>query len=112
MKDWLQFFRAVYAAVKKRIKRSAFSGAGTGRLYSSWTTTNQSADAELYTDLKALRARSRELERNNDLARKFLKIISKNVVGPNGIKLQMRVKNRNGEADEHPNNVIEQAWRE
>ncbi|RME21112.1 MAG: phage portal protein, partial [Candidatus Zixiibacteriota bacterium] len=92
--------------------RSAYAGAGTGRLYSSWTTTNQSADAELYSDLKTLRARSRELERNNDYARKFLKIVGKNVVGANGVTLQMRVKNKNGEPDNVANSIIEQGWKE
>jgi lambda family phage portal protein len=93
----------------RSIKR-AYSGAGTGRLYSSWTTTNQSSDAELRFDLTALRARSRELERNNDYAKKFLRMVRTNVVGQNGIRLQSQVVNEKGEPDRIARDKIEESW--
>lgn len=90
-------------------KRS-YAGAGTGRLYHSWTTTNQSADAELRFNLTSLRARSRELEANNDYAKKFFRMVKTNVVGRDGIKLQSQVKNDSGKPDEKARTKIEEAW--
>ena len=58
---------------KIETKRS-FNGAGTGRLLSSWNAQNYSADHLLRQSLSTLRARSRELERNNDYAKKFFRM--------------------------------------
>lgn len=93
-------------------KRSIFSGADIGRLYAGWSTTNYSADAELYTDLRTLRARSRELERNNDYAKKFFRMVRTNVVGKEGIKLQSQANNSKGKPDEAARAKIEETWRE
>ena len=93
-------------------RRSAFTGAGTGRLYSSWPTTNLSADAELRTDLNTLRSRSRELERNNDYAKKFIRMVKTNVVGSAGIILQGQIQNKAGQADSAANKQVEENFRE
>lgn len=92
--------------------RNQFSGADTGRLYQSWTTTNQTLDAELKQTLKTLRARSRDMERNNDYAKKFLRMIKTNVVGKTGIKAQSQVLNRKGDPDDGARKKIETGWHE
>jgi capsid protein len=86
-----------------------FAGADLGRLYSSWSTTNYSADSEIYNDLRVLRARSRELERNNDYAKKFFRMVKTNVVGKEGIKLQSQAKNAKGKPDEAAREKIEES---
>ena len=95
--------------VQKIVKRN-FSAASTGRLYSSWTTFNQSADAELRYNLTALRARSRELENNNDYAKKFFRMVKTNIIGRDGIILQSQVMNDSGKPDELARKRIEEAW--
>lgn len=90
--------------------RNQFSGADTGRLYSSWTTTNQTLDSELKQSLRTLRARSRDMERNNDFAKKFIRMLKTNVVGKTGIKVQSQVLNREGKADNGARKKIETAW--
>jgi lambda family phage portal protein len=47
---------------------------------------------------------------NNDYARGFLWLIAKNVVGPEGIKLQNKAKLRDGSLDKGANDRIEEAW--
>jgi len=98
----------------KRIRRSggAFEGSSIDRLYSSWTTLNQSADTELFTNLKTLRARSRELERNNDYAKKFLRMTRTNVVGKVGIRLQSMVMTNGKKSDDTAREKIETAFKE
>lgn len=99
--------------VKPQRRASAarsYSAAILSRLYNNWTTTNQSADAELRTNLKSLRARSREVIRNNDYARKFIGMVHRNVVGKEGIQFQSMVMNSAGKPNERDRRKIEEAW--
>ncbi len=91
-------------------KRS-YAGAKVTNSLWSWATSNLSANQEIYSSLERLRARSRDLCRNNDYAKKFLRMVRTNVVGP-GIKLQSRVKDANGKPDRVANEMIESAWRQ
>lgn len=91
-------------------RRSIFNAADTGRLHSSWTTTNHSADAELYNNLSTLRARSRELVRNNGYAKGFVGMVSANVIGHKGIRLQSQVM-QGDSADDLARLKIEEGWR-
>lgn len=74
-----------------------FTAARVDRLTASWMATVASINQELKGDLDRLRARARDLTKNNDYARKFKKMVVSNVVGPNGFALQSRVINQPGE---------------
>jgi len=93
-----------------KMRRRNFSGANTGRLYSSWPSTSYSADAELRNDLRALRARSRELANNNDYAKKFIRMVKTNVIGQNGIRLQSIAKTDNNKPDQLARIKIEEGF--
>ncbi len=94
----------------QQIVRRSYAAANTGRLYSSWTTLNRSADAELRYNLTALRARSRELEHDNDYAKKFIRMVKTNIVGRDGILLQSQVLNNSGKPDDVARIKIEEGW--
>jgi lambda family phage portal protein len=68
-------------------KRS-FSAGATNRLTSDWAIQNLSIDTDLRRGLKAMRARSRDLARNNPYVRRFVNLMVKNVVGPHGYILK------------------------
>jgi lambda family phage portal protein len=91
-----------------------FSGANTSRLTADWIIAPLSADAAMRGRLSALRSRCRDLERNNEWARGFLRTLENNVVGEAGISLQMRIREigRDGTErfDEIANDRIENAW--
>lgn len=91
--------------------RADFSAASTGNLYSGWTNTNYSADQILRMDLSTLRARSRELERNNVYAKKVFGIIERKVIGK-GFTLQARTHDASGKLHKNDNNLIENKFRE
>ncbi len=95
----------------KTSKRS-FAGAKINRLTNDWATVITSGDAELKGDLKTLRARSRELERNNDYARRYFKAIENNVLGSTGISLQMKSRDFSGNLDQEANKKIEESFRD
>lgn len=70
----------------------AFASAGQGRLVGDWTTQNNSANQEIKPAIRILRARSRQLARDNDYFIGFLKKAESNVVGTNGLTLQVKSK--------------------
>lgn len=91
-------------------KREVFDGAKGGRLTADWITSPLSADAAIHGRLNRLRDRSRDLERNNEWIRGYLRTLENNVLGESGIALQMRVRDQGGTLDETANQRIENAW--
>ena len=81
-----------------------------GYLGASWSGTITGIDDYLRQGLVRLRSHSRRLAMNNDYMRSFLRMVQRNVVGADGISLQMRCTNRKGEADQEINKQIESAW--
>jgi lambda family phage portal protein len=94
-----------------RRSRRSFAAAKTDRLFQGWTTSNRSADAELLTALRILRARSRDLAVNDDYICRFLAMVKANVVGPRGVGLQNRAREENGDLDTVANQLIENGWK-
>lgn len=87
-----------------------WQAAGTGTFGSSWQATEASLNHELRSDLARLRARGRELLQNNDYAVKFAGMVKNNLIGPGGIRLQVRVEDNPGKPDRIANAAIEAAW--
>jgi lambda family phage portal protein len=110
MKFIRKFFGAKPAEAAGSPQKRSYHGAQMGLTTSSWSTTGRSQDADLRNDLNALRARSRDLAKNNDYMRSFLAMTSANVVGHNGFSLQMRVKDPSGKVDDLANRAIEQGF--
>jgi lambda family phage portal protein len=95
---------------KKRIQKRAYHGANTGRLFADFVTSSRSADSEIKPSLRTLRDRCREISRNHPYARRYLQILTTNVVGSTGVKLQVRKRNSDGSLDTPGNRVVETAW--
>ena len=95
-----------------KAKHKRYYGATTNNLFSSWNSPQSTADNIIKKDLKVLRNRSRELCRNNPHAKKFLTMVKNNVVGANGIKLQSKARDFNGNFDKIANDLIENSFKE
>ena len=93
-----------------RTQRGPFQAATVDRLTASWLATNREINEEIRGDLDALRARSRDLVKNNDLGKRFVKMVSRNIVGSAGYILQARVLNAPASPDTLANAAIEAAW--
>tara|TARA_R110002110_G_scaffold199101_1_gene409862 strand:- start:2744 stop:4246 length:1503 start_codon:yes stop_codon:yes gene_type:complete len=93
------------------ISRRRYHGAAMDRLVAGFSTTNQASDAILRSDLAPLRARSRVLTRDNDYAKRYIRLAQKNIIGPQGIRMQARAKQRSGKLDRGANDRIEAAWK-
>ena len=101
------FFKA---KPKARKMARAYHGADTGRLFSDFISSSRSADSEIKPSLRILRDRCREISRNHPYAKRYLQIMTTNVVGPNGVRIQVRKRNDDGSLDSVGNRIIEQAW--
>lgn len=69
-----------------------FAAAQTSRLTADWPISISSADAEILVSAIATRSRMRQLERDDDYMRRMLRLFQNNVIGHQGIQLQMKIK--------------------
>ena len=80
-----------------------------------WDPIDTSADGTVFNNLGRVRARTRDLARNDDYCRQFLRILVSNVIGPKGIKFQSRLKFQGGKSkgrlDKIANAAIEKAYK-
>jgi lambda family phage portal protein len=101
-------FRLVGGTSNVQIRR--FNAAKIDRLSADWLATEQSLNQELRSDLNRLRSRGRDLVQNNDYAVKFKGMVTDNIIGPGGIRLQVRVQDSPAKPDRLANAAIETAW--
>lgn len=94
----------------KKIQKRSYQGANTGRLFSDFVTSNRSPDSEIRFALETLRNRCRDLERNNEYARRYINLLKTNVVGDRGVSMQVKAKNTDGSFDRIGNAQIEREW--
>jgi lambda family phage portal protein len=103
------FFKA---KSKPRKMARAYHGADTGRLFSDFISSSRSADSEIKPSLRILRDRCRDISRNHPYGKRYLQIMTTNVVGHNGVRIQVRKRNDDGSLDSVGNRIIEQAWQQ
>lgn len=86
-----------------------YAGAQVNRLTADWTALGTSADSEIVTSIRLLRARSREMVRDNPHAKNVVRIVQNNVIGQ-GIGLQCQIVNKRGKLNDKLNSAIEAEW--
>ena len=82
--------RANARRVFSQVQRRGYDAAKHDRTNASWLASNSSADMELQSAASTIRARARDLVRNNAYARGVMKALVRNVVGC-GFKPQARI---------------------
>lgn len=95
-----------------RRRASSFAGAQSTRLTADFMAGLFSANQEVRYELSVLRARARRLVRNNSHASGFVNELANNVIGPEGILLQAKVRTRTGQLVKATNDEIERGWKE
>lgn len=91
---------------------SLFAGASYDRLTADWAPWTNSPDWETRSVLRLLRARGRQLARDNGYCSGFVSAVSDNIVGPDGVMLQAKVRTLDGQFARATNKEIERAWGE
>lgn len=105
-----QWLRGAPPAQAPQTRR--FAAARIDRLTADWLATESSLNHELRTDLNRLRSRGRDLVQNNDYAVKFAGMCRDNIIGPGGVRLQVRIEETKGVPDRAANAAIEAAWQD
>ncbi len=90
--------------------RRQYAASQQSRLTAGWTAGTSSADTEIRTSLTNLRARSRQLCRDNPHAKRARVLTINNVIG-SGIGLQAQVKSSRSDLRKSVNDAIEAAWK-
>ena len=105
-------FEIKFRRKQEKPRKRNYTGAQVNNLTWDWVTANLTSDEYLRWNLKRLRERSRDLERNDDYMRNFLRKLEINTVGAKGIILQSKVyfKTTN-DLDIKSNSIIEDEWR-
>lgn len=98
--------------VRRAIYQRQYAGATNGPLYQDFVASQLSADAEIVTALSTLRARARNLERNNGHARRFIQLMEDNIVGHAGFSMVSRAKTKTGALETRLNDNLKDVWTE
>lgn len=89
-----------------------FKAAQQDRLTADWLSGGGDLNLELRSQLPIIRLRSRELEQNSCLARRFFALCQTHIVGPEGFVLQVQAENKSGKLDSRLNRRVEtEFWR-
>lgn len=92
------------------VGRRSYAAAQVNRLTQGWSTISASANSDIHRSLDAVRARSRKLANDDEYVKKWLAMVTTNVVGPAGFRFQARVYDQPGKPDTLANDAIERAW--
>lgn len=88
------------------------AGAQGGNLFADWRP-RQVAPIKTYDlGLPTIRARCREMEMNNPLIRRYLSVISNNIVGSVGVGVKNAAYLRTGKPDDAKNGKIDEAFKD
>lgn len=107
-----KLFRKLFLKYSPPPQKSSFrmyAGAKQSRLTSGWGQLTTSADSELSSSLRILRARSRSLIRDASYAKRAKIIVVNNVVG-SGIGMQAQIKTSRDMLNDRVNDDIEATW--
>ena len=96
---------------EKKIFKRSYHAASPSRLFADYVESERSPDSELYPVIARMRARSRDLARNNEYARRYFNLLKTNVVGQHGFKLQVKALDPRGALDTDGNQGIETAFK-
>ena len=91
--------------------KNNFKGAKSEDLY-NWLSFSKDINQVLSEDLSGLRARSRDLVKNDETVNRYIELVKQNVLGSTGINLQIKNKLKNGKSDKIYNKTLEDAWKQ
>src|SRR5262245_44393646 len=110
----MRLFGLNISRAKRQVKATtAYPSAMVTRLSEDFPIHILSADGATRWNLCELRARSQQLEREKGgIGERYLSCVETNVIGPDGIGLQLKIKDAAGNFDQAGSQAIEQAWKD
>src|SRR5438445_506468 len=96
----------------KRLQQRTFAAAKVNRQNADWVIRPTSANWELRQSLWTLRARARQMARDNSHFKKYLSMVRGNIIGPSGIQLQANARSLDGSLNVDLNTQVEEAFKQ
>jgi lambda family phage portal protein len=93
-----------------QMQKRTFTAALQSRLFEDWTAKRTSLNDEIRSGLVAIRERSRTMSREDDYGKKFVGLCKSNIVGPDGLKLELNIRDDNGKIDQMATDRVKLAW--
>lgn len=93
-----------------KVVKYGYDAARVSRWTNDFITELGTINREIKSDMRAVRVRARSLWKNSSIVRAYRKRLISDVVGRDGFKLQMRIKDASGEVDKDANQKLEAAW--
>ena len=78
-------------SVNPMVYKRSYIAAENSRLYNWQSASDRTADGDVKNALVQLRRRSRELVQNEPLAKRYISLMSTQIIGRQGIKLQCNI---------------------
>jgi lambda family phage portal protein len=101
-------FGYIRKPAKKTEKR--FKAAGNTRLLADWTVQRSAINKLIQSGLVAVRARTRELCRDDAYMKGYIGLCNRNIVGADGVKIELNVTEDDGRQDKRAQDKIKAAW--
>jgi lambda family phage portal protein len=101
---------ALAKAQSRKKQKREHAAAKVNRLNSGWTTRPLTANLILRMDAATLRARARQMSRDEPHFKKFLSMVRSNVIGPLGLRLQCRARDLSGKLNTKLNKYVEEVF--
>ncbi len=92
--------------------RASFAGASRGRLYWDWAVSAMHPDREIRYAARELRARARDLVRNNAYGAGIVDAFADNIIGPPGIRLKPTITDSQAQPRRDIQGKIIRGWME
>lgn len=105
------YYRWFGQSKPKATHRRQYAASRLNTANADWVTQPTVSNWELYSSLRPLRARARQMARDNSHFKKFLSMCRSNIVGRKGIQLQSNARKLDGSLDAEINSQVEEAWR-
>jgi lambda family phage portal protein len=91
-------------------RRRDFAAAKIANSVNDFTQSLCDLNDDINAGLYKIRARTRDRAKNSCWYRRYIETSQRNIIGPNGIRLNVRARNPDGKLDALANALIENAW--
>lgn len=93
-----------------KVIRRGFDAGAPSRFSGTLPTTRMTYNQAIKASLSVMRARSRDLAQNEPYAKHFLRMLKRNVIGSDGIRLESKAIRPDGKSDKDADRKIEEAF--
>ncbi|NDV20831.1 phage portal protein [Pseudodesulfovibrio sp. JC047] len=104
--------RSIARQARRKPGKRTYDVLKTNRLNADFLAPVESADMTIKGKLKKARGLSRSMCANDPYAKKFLRLLMTNVIGPHGVGFQNKAKEADGQLDRLANEQIEAAYKD